>query len=283
MELVKSYPIFAVIGDSAAFGTGDEINPGQFRGWAKILADQFRDGCEYLNFSRPGAKSSEVATTQLEKALSLNPDICAVIAGGNDLLRNGFDPELLYQNLKLTCEKLGEIGSEILMIQLHDPNKLLKLPRLLRRVLTRRVEAVNAVYLRIAAEFDLILVKTRSIPDVHNRENWHIDRMHPGPKGHFILARTFAENLRKRGWNLQVPANISIASKSRRENLLWYLKNATPWFLKRSVDLLPAALILMTLELIRIGYEKLKKAEAITIYEINNFEVEHTTSYSKAS
>ena len=90
---------FAVIGDSAAFGTGDEAPDGTFRGWAYYLAKSFRDECNYVNFARPGAKSDEVYGIQLSHAKALSPDICGVVAGGNDLLRNGFSPQKLHQNL----------------------------------------------------------------------------------------------------------------------------------------------------------------------------------------
>jgi len=60
MESVRNYPTFVVLGDSAAYGTGDEISAGVFRGWAGFLAEAFQDGCDYFNFSRPGAKSIEV-------------------------------------------------------------------------------------------------------------------------------------------------------------------------------------------------------------------------------
>ena len=103
MDIVRSHPTFVVLGDSAAYGTGDEIKAGQFRGWAGFLADAFQEGCDYFNYSRPGAKSNEVVATQLPKALRQNPDICAVIVGGNDLLRNNFDPVLLYNNLRRIC------------------------------------------------------------------------------------------------------------------------------------------------------------------------------------
>ena len=252
MELIRNHPTFVVLGDSAAFGTGDEIKTGNFRGWAGFLAEAFYDGCDYINLSRPGAKSSEVANIQLPKALKLNPDICAVIVGGNDLLRNGFDPVELYKNLKITCQKLLNIGSEIIMVELHDPNQLLKLPKLIRRVLNRRVNAVNVVYQRVAAEFEIVTIKTRSIANVHDRENWHIDRMHPGPKGHFLLARQVAHQLRQRGWAIALPNTLTMVQKSRAESIRWLLRNGTPWFLKRSVDLLPAALILMIFESIKI-------------------------------
>jgi lysophospholipase L1-like esterase len=253
LYLVRSHPTFAVIGDSAAYGTGDEIAPGQFRGWAGFLSDNFRDGCDYFNYSRPGAKSKEVATVQLDKVLKQQPDICAVIVGGNDILRNDFDPILLHKNLQYICSSLLEIGSEIVMVELHDPLQLLKLPKLIARVLNKRVNAVNAVYRKIALEFDVVSIKTRKIPTVHQKSNWHIDRMHPGPAGHFLLARFIAEKLKQRGWAINLPAVLNIRETSKKEKILWLLRNGTPWFLKRSLDLLPAAIFLMIVEALKIA------------------------------
>jgi len=260
MDIVRSHPTFVVLGDSAAYGTGDEIKAGQFRGWAGFLADAFQEGCDYFNYSRPGAKSNEVVATQLPKALRQNPDICAVIVGGNDLLRNNFDPVLLYNNLRSCCQQLLAMGSEIIMVELHDPNQLLKLPKLMRQVLSRRVNAVNAVYRKVALEFEIVTVKTRSINNVHDRKNWHIDRMHPGPVGHFMLARNIADQLRKRGWAISLPYQLTLTHRSRSEKITWLLRNGTPWFFKRSFDLLPAAMILMMFEFCKSILEKIYPA-----------------------
>jgi len=256
MELVRNHPTFVVLGDSAAYGTGDEISAGVFRGWAGFLAEAFQEGCDYFNFSKPGAKSTEVLEKQLPKALREQPDICALIVGGNDLLRNGFDPLLLYKNLRNCCQQLMAMGSEVIMVELHDPNQLLRLPKLMSRVLNRRVAAVNAVYRKVALEFEIITIKTRKIGDVHNRSNWHIDRMHPGPAGHFMLARSVAEQLRRRGWAVSLPHKLNVIQKSKGEKIKWLLRNGTPWFLKRSIDLLPAAVLLMAYELIKVMIEK---------------------------
>ena len=260
MDIVRSHPTFVVLGDSAAYGTGDEIKAGQFRGWAGFLADAFQEGCDYFNFSRPGAKSNEVVATQLPKALRQNPDICAVIVGGNDLLRNNFDPVLLYNNLRSCCQQILAMGSEIIMVELHDPNQLLKLPKLMRQVLSRRVNAVNAVYRKVALEFEIVTVKTRAINNVHDRKNWHIDRMHPGPQGHFMLARNIADQLRKRGWAISMPYQLTLTHRSRSEKITWLLRNGTPWFFKRSFDLLPAAMILMIFEFCKSILEKIYPA-----------------------
>ena len=260
MDIVRSHPTFVVLGDSAAYGTGDEIKAGQFRGWAGFLADAFQEGCDYFNYSRPGAKSNEVVATQLPKALRQNPDICAVIVGGNDLLRNNFDPVLLYNNLRSCCQQLLAMGSEIIMVELHDPNQLLKLPKLMRQVLSRRVNAVNAVYRKVALEFEIVTVKTRAINNVHDRKNWHIDRMHPGPEGHFMLTRNIADQLRKRGWAISLPYQLTPTHRSRSEKITWLLRNGTPWFFKRSFDLLPAAMILMIFEFCKSILEKIYPA-----------------------
>ena len=159
---------FTVIGDSAAFGTGDIDLAGNPRGWGYYLSQVFHDSCEYLNFSRPGAKSAEVKEVQLPRALERTPDICAMMVGGNDMLRNGFDPHVLYQNITETCRELMDRGTEIIMVELHDPGEILRVPRLLKRVIRRRVNAVNNVYYQVARELDLILIHTRKIPHVHD-------------------------------------------------------------------------------------------------------------------
>jgi hypothetical protein len=231
---------------------------GNPRGWGFYLSQVFRDGCDYFNFSRPGAKSAEVRDHQLKKALALQPEICAVIVGGNDMLRNGFDPKDLYANLHDITATLLKQGSHVLMIELHDPGQILRVPKLLKRVIRRRVNAVNSVYHRISREFDIQLIATRKIPHVHDLQNWHIDRMHPGPHGHKLLAQEMARGLRAQGFDIEIPSDPVDDPYSRSEKIWWLLCKGTPWFLKRSVDLLPVAIFLMALESLRIAVEGLR-------------------------
>jgi len=255
-----------VIGDSAAFGTGDTDQLGNPRGWGYYLSQVFQDSCEYLNFSRPGAKSAEVKDMQLPRALASAPDICAVIVGGNDMLRNGFDPAALYENISQTCLELLQRGTQIMMVELHDPGEILRVPRLLKRVIRRRVNSVNGVYYQVARELDLILIRTRNIPQVHDLTNWHIDRMHPGPRGHQLLAREMACELRARGWRVDLPDSQISEQCSQGSKIWWLLCNGAPWFLKRSVDLLPIAIILMAIEAIRVLIEVMSKGySAVTV------------------
>ena len=239
---------FAIIGDSAASGVGDANESGVNYGWGYYLARSFEDPLVYINVARPGAQSREVLEAQLPKIQVHKPDICAVIVGGNDLLRNGFDPELLHKNLRQTVSALKNNDTLVLMILLHDPTQIVPMPKLLANVLDRRVRSVNAVTTAVAREFGTVLLDTRKIAGIYDLANWHIDRMHPSKIGHQGIAAEFRNLLLEFGFQIQ---DIEIDKKivrSKKNSIIWMLRNGTPWFLKRSVDLLPAALLLMIIE-----------------------------------
>ena len=76
--------------------------------------------------------------------------------------------------------------------------------------------------------------------------------MHPARPGHQLLAREMAEQLRRRGWNLGLPGFVPADKASQSKEILWLIRNGLPWFLKRSVDLLPVAVLLMAIEFLRV-------------------------------
>ena len=256
---------FAILGDSAASGVGDSDKNGVTRGWGYYLAKHFQDPLVYVNLSRPGAQSAEVLEDQLPKALMFKPDIAAVIVGGNDALRNGFDPSKLHQNLRATISELKKSGAEVLLLQLHDPTRIVPLPKLLAQVLSRRVNAVNRVIHSVGLEFNAQILMTRSIQDIYERKVWHIDRMHPSKYGHQIMATHFREILLRRNWKIDPIAIEETPVTSKKSSIIWMLRNGTPWFFKRSFDLFPAALILMTVELVKIIF-RLNSDELATMY-----------------
>ena len=247
---------FAILGDSAASGVGDSDKNGVTRGWSYYLAKHFQDPLVYINLSRPGAQSAEVLQDQLPKALMFKPDIAAVIVGGNDALRNGFDPNKLHQNLRATISELKKSGAEVLLLQLHDPTRIVPLPKLLAQVLSRRVNAVNRVIHSVGREFNAQILMTRSIQDIYERKVWHIDRMHPSKFGHQIMATHFREILLRRNWKIDPIAIEETPITSKKSSIIWMLRNGTPWFFKRSFDLFPAALILMTVEFVKIIFKR---------------------------
>jgi hypothetical protein len=247
---------FAVIGDSAASGVGDSDIYGNHFGWTYHLANAFHEPLVYINASRPGARSSEVLNIQLPKVLDHAPELAAVIVGGNDLLRSNFSPTQFEKNLRQTLVELVSIGSTVMLLELHDPTEIVPMPYLVGRICRRRVSAVNEATKRLSKEFGAVILQTRSLSGIYEREKWHVDRMHPSKFGHQFIAAQFAALLRDRGYfvgNVQIDP---INNRSRKDSILWMLRNGTPWFLKRSVDLLPGLVWLSGAEIIYMLRQK---------------------------
>ena len=240
----------AIIGDSAASGVGDSSADGTYFGWGYHLADAFEEPLVYINASRPGAQSREVLNDQLPKILIHQPELVAVIVGGNDLLRNGFSPKDFEANLNETLRHIEEIGATSMLLELHDPTEIVPMPRLVARVCRRRVKAVNEVIHRMTERYGSVLLQTRSLNGIYDRDKWHVDRMHPSRLGHQFIADNFGHLLRKRGYNVDAMKYSHHNNRSRRDSIKWMLKNGTPWFLKRSFDLLPALILLSIAELV---------------------------------
>ena len=150
---------FAVLGDSAASGVGDSNEHGVHFGWGFHLAFAFKEPIIYLNVSRPGAQSSEVLNEQLPKVLIHNPELVAVIVGGNDLLRNGFSPKKFEANLDETLRTIESSGAISMLLELHDPTQIVPMPKLLARICNRRVNAVNQITRKLAYRYGSVLLE----------------------------------------------------------------------------------------------------------------------------
>ena len=241
---------FAVIGDSAASGVGDSDSHGNYFGWGYHLAQAFIEPISYINVARPGAQASEVLNEQLPKVLIHEPEIVAVIVGGNDILRNGFSPTRFEFDLYETLAQIERMGAISLLLQLHDPTQIVPMPKLLQKICRRRVDAVNSITQRLGARFNSIVVSAGELEDVYARDKWHVDRMHPSRYGHQFLADAFAHKLRERGYVVGDVARTGNNNRSRKDSVLWMIRNGVPWFAKRSFDLLPSLIILMSIEVI---------------------------------
>jgi hypothetical protein len=137
---------------------------------------------------------------------------------------------------------------------------------LLGQILLRRINAVNSVIQNLAREFEVEVLYTRRISGIYDRKVWHVDRMHPSKYGHQLMATHFRELLLKRNWKISPIEIDEIQRISKAQSLKWMLRNGTPWFLKRSVDLLPAAIFLIVAELIKITTNRLKNTQANIYY-----------------
>ena len=152
-----------------------------------------------------------------------------------------------------------------MLLQLHEPTKIAPLPKTLGVVLNRRIESVNTVVRAVGAEFGAHVLAVRDIPDIYDRKRWHVDRMHPSKFGHQILAQNFRDLLTPR-WDISAVTIDPVTERARKDSLLWMLRHATPWFIKRSVDLLPAALLLVLGEYCRILTKRERNTQAVLYF-----------------
>jgi hypothetical protein len=164
-----------------------------------------------------------------------------------------------------TISELKKSGSEVLLLQLHDPTRIVPLPRLLARVLSRRINAVNRVIHSVGREFNAQILLTRSIQNIYERRVWHVDRMHPSKYGHQLMATHFREILLRCNWRIDPIVIEETPITSKKSSVIWMLRNGTPWFFKRSFDLFPAALLLMSIELFKIVFKR-QSNEVGTMY-----------------
>ena len=237
-----------VLGDSVGFGVGDEDHQHPNKGVGSFLHQALVEFSTYFNYSRPGARMREVFEVQLPRALHHQPDVVVLIAGGNDVLRQNFDPTDIYWSMYGTITTLRGQGVEVLTMKLHDPNKKIRLPKRLARLLHQRVETLNLIIDDVSHLLGAKCLDVREIGVAYDKAMWHVDRMHPSRFGYHVLARHFAELLSGDGHEVRDVTAPIVRPRSRQENLRWMMRMGLPWFLKRCKDLFPGVGYLLVLE-----------------------------------
>ncbi|MGF1427641.1 SGNH/GDSL hydrolase family protein [Kitasatospora sp. LaBMicrA B282] len=244
---------FVALGDSLTEGVGSPDGTG-WRGWTALLAPALAADparVSHHNLAVSGALAADLTRTQLPAALALRPDLAAVVIGGNDTLRAGFDIARTAAALDATLRALAGQGAVLLTACLPDPGVLLGLPGPLARPLARRMVAVNEVVHALSARHGAVHLHLADLDWLADRALLSADRLHPSPAGHLLIARRFHALLATAGHELgQAPAAVCAPPPpSRAADLWWLATRGTAWLARRSVDLLPGLLGLAAAEL----------------------------------
>ncbi|GGP47762.1 SGNH/GDSL hydrolase family protein [Streptomyces melanogenes] len=240
---------FAALGDSLTEGVGDPV-PGGWRGWAALLAGD-GPGCEFRNFAVSGALTRDVAEEQAPRARAFAPDLASVVVGVNDTLRRSFDIHHVAARLDAVYGGLAAQGAVLLTACLPDPGATLALPGPLARPLARRQQAVNAVVHALSARYGAAHLHLADRAWVGDRSLWSADRLHPGERGHRLIAASCHALLAERGLAPGAPPSYEPdrPPPGRSAALLWLATAGTAWVARRSTDLLPQLLGLAGAEL----------------------------------
>lgn len=238
---------FVALGDSITVGLGDGVTMGREhraldpepRGFAARLAPCLGPAgmVRYTNLATTGATARDVRRRQLPVALTLAPHIASVVAGMNDVLKPTFDPLRLRQDLVWTIGRLRAAGAIVLTATMPDPGRLLALPGPLARLLSDRVDRLNAaVAAAVGSDPGVLLADLGGHPAARLRSSFDVDRVHPGPRGHRLIAQTFALHLAEAGIPLSgLPAAVGgeQAAPGLIEHSYWLLSVGLPWLAGR--------------------------------------------------
>ncbi|GAA1240864.1 SGNH/GDSL hydrolase family protein [Kitasatospora nipponensis] len=243
---------FAALGDSLTEGVGAPTEQG-WRGWSALLAPSLAadpSAVQHHNLATSGALAGDLAQRQLPAALALRPHVAAVLAGGNDTLRAGFDIGGPAAALDRPLAELSGAGAVLLTACLPDPGRLLGLPAPLARPLARRIAAVNTVVHELSERHHAVHLHLADLPWLTQRGLLSADRLHPSPLGHLLIARRYHAALGESGFAVGAePATVlAPPPPSRAAELWWLATKGTAWLARRSVDLLPGRLALPAAE-----------------------------------
>lgn len=251
------------LGDSITAGVGDTVGPDAAHGpgWAAHLAAVL-GVTEFSNLATNGARSRDVADTQLDAALALRPRLATVLVGGNDVLRSDFDARFTLADLHRCVGELRRAGTDVVLVRLPVIGLFELTPRLVRRVMRRRVAAINAAVDEVAAAATaegpdvagtnpargrVVVIDAAEAIAPAGAKAWHIDRVHPSPAGHRRLALGVATALADvdRAYAAAARAARLPAAPdppSARQRLVWLLRAGLPWCVRRGRDFLPGLL-----------------------------------------
>lgn len=230
------------LGDSISYGLGD-LGPGWIGpGWVARFAHQ-TGARRMVNLSHPGQRIGDLQSMQLPAAQVLQPDFALLSIGGNDLLRPGFDPVVLAREVAAVIRRLATRGSRVVVLGLPEPSLPPALPGWLHRVIGARTRAADAG-LRLAVESAHdstapVFVDLWGAQHTRRGDYWHIDRMHPSPRGHQLLAEQVRRTLDLPEVREAMPVAASEGIAHHVPRWQWAVHEGIPWLVRRSVDVIP--------------------------------------------
>ncbi|MGY1708415.1 SGNH/GDSL hydrolase family protein [Geodermatophilus sp. SYSU D00758] len=234
----SSWHRYVALGDSFTEGLADPDpeRAGEFRGWADRLAGHLAAAAghdvEYANLAVRGRLLGQVLAEQVPVALEARPDLVSLVAGGNDLLRPGADPDRLAAALEDAVARFRAAGADVLLATGVDPRET----PIIRR--TRgRVAVFNASLWSVAARHGAVVLDLWGAPWLYDWRLWDGDRIHLTAEGHrrTALAAAAALGLPAEGdWREPLAPQAPRALRAAvAEEVAWLRGFVVPWVARR--------------------------------------------------
>ncbi|MGB8404489.1 MAG: SGNH/GDSL hydrolase family protein [Mycobacterium sp.] len=227
------YARYVALGDSQTEGLWDGDDTRGVQGFADRLAlriDGLWPGLHYANLAVRGRRIRDVVDHQLAAAQAMQPDLITSCIGMNDVTRPGRSFDRALDELNVLHAELAATGATVVVTTFPNIAQILPAGRLL----SSRVQQINAVIRADAARHDLCLVDLYSASSMTDPQTWSPDRVHGSPRGHHLFAEAAAEALRLPGsnhdWAVSRPDVVLPGFRSRMySQALWGQNMLMPW------------------------------------------------------
>ena len=234
---------YVAIGDSFTEGLSDpdpDTEDG-YIGWADRLAASLdeiasaeRIPFSYANLAVRGRLLADVVGPQLDRALSLQPDLVSIVGGGNDLLRPAADLSAVADTLEAAVVKVRSTGADVLLATPVDTRDAGLLKPLRGR---HGIHAANVF--TIAQRHGCYVLNLWGMEAVRDWRLWNEDRIHLTSEGHrrvalaALTALGFASD--DDDWRTPLPERESTMTRVEelRDHAVWARQHLAPWVQRR--------------------------------------------------
>ncbi len=229
---------FVALGDSFTEGLDDPAPDGRYLGWADRVADALagpagRSQFRYANLALRGLGLDTVAGPQVQQAVAMAPDLAAIAAGGNDVLRPRFDVAALGRTMDDAVRQLTAAIGTVIVFAGFEPAPGLPFGR----TIATRAAAYNDLVRESATRHGAVLVDLWAMPELRNPRLWSPDRLHLSTLGHQLVAVRVLEALGLPSSGAAVDGGPGPMTPSRlaarRADLLWARQYFLPWLGRR--------------------------------------------------
>lgn len=180
-----------VLGDSVAEGIGEPVDGYETLPWAARLARALRRqrlDLAHLNLGKRGLLAAQVRETQLELALSFEPDLAAVVCGGNDMLGGRFDARAVGTEMEAVVAALRGAGADVLLFTMFDITRAIQLPEPFGGRLRERTGRLRAQIVGVTKAHDAVLVDMARCARSADPVIYGADLRHANMRGHAVAA-----------------------------------------------------------------------------------------------
>lgn len=238
----KTWRRFVAIGDSFTEGMMDDdpAAPGSYRGWADRLAQRLANHAHehghdvhYANLAVRGKLVRDVTGDQLDAALAMEPDLVAMSAGGNDVLKRTANAEEVRDRLEAAAQRIRATGADVLMATGPHLQHITVLKHL------------NGAFGQFSANVHGICHRQQCLPidvwsfrPLRDMRMWAPDRIHLSTLGHERIADVAAVALGLTPTNPDYLQPLPAIPESTRtevaqETVNWTAEHLGPWLKRR--------------------------------------------------